>query len=280
VITQTDVELADGRTVHVYDTDGGRDLAVFWLHGTPSAGAPPEPLFAAAARLGIRWVSYDRPGYGRSTRRPGRNVGSSAWDVAEIADSLGIGRFAVLGHSAGGSHALACGTLLPDRVVAVVGVAGLAPFGADGLNWFGDMAAIIQTELRAAAGGRATLEDYLSSAGFDPDSFTPADHAALAAEWSWLTRVSRRGMATDEGGWADDNLACVSAWGCDPAQSTVPVLIVHGDEDKMVPCSHGEWLANHCPDAELRLCRGDGHVSVLCHAEAALGWVRDRAERD
>ncbi len=66
-MTEADLELSDGRTLHVYDTgadDGGGRLAVFWHHGTPNIGAPPEPLFAAAAQLGIRWVSYDRPGYG------------------------------------------------------------------------------------------------------------------------------------------------------------------------------------------------------------------------
>jgi pimeloyl-ACP methyl ester carboxylesterase len=69
VVTETDLALSDGRTLHVYDTaaDGAAaGLVVFWHHGTPNTGAPPEPLFPAAARLGIRWVSFDRPGYGAS----------------------------------------------------------------------------------------------------------------------------------------------------------------------------------------------------------------------
>ena len=48
------------------------------LHRQRDIGAPPKPLFEAAERLGIRWLSYDRPGYGESTRRPGRNVASAA----------------------------------------------------------------------------------------------------------------------------------------------------------------------------------------------------------
>jgi hypothetical protein len=48
VVTETDLKLRDGRTVHVYDSAGehkGQDrLAVFWQHGTPNLGAPPEPL--------------------------------------------------------------------------------------------------------------------------------------------------------------------------------------------------------------------------------------------
>ncbi|HUX74956.1 MAG TPA: hypothetical protein VMV25_13830 [Steroidobacteraceae bacterium] len=70
MLKETDLNLGDSRTLHVYDTGGddadGR-LAVFWHHGTPNIGTPPAPLFPAAARNGMRWVSYDRPGYGGST---------------------------------------------------------------------------------------------------------------------------------------------------------------------------------------------------------------------
>ncbi len=77
MVTETDLELGDGRALHAYDagTDGADDrLAVFWHHGPLNVGAPPEPLFPAAEELGIRWVSYDRPGYGGSTPRPDREV--------------------------------------------------------------------------------------------------------------------------------------------------------------------------------------------------------------
>ena len=139
---ETDVKLAEGRVLHVYDTGSEVEdsLTVFWHHGTPNIGAPPRPLFRLSDQLGIRWVSHDRPGYGGSTPVPGRTVASAAADVAAVADSLSIQRFAVMGHSGGSAHALACGTLLPDRVVAVVAVSGLAPYRADGLDWFAGMA--------------------------------------------------------------------------------------------------------------------------------------------
>jgi alpha/beta hydrolase fold len=104
MVTESNLGLAGGRTIHVYDTgaeDRDARLAVFWHHGTPNIGAPPEPLFPAAARLGIRWVSYDRPGHGGSTPCPGRDVASEAADAAAVADALGIGQFAVMGHSGG-----------------------------------------------------------------------------------------------------------------------------------------------------------------------------------
>jgi hypothetical protein len=63
VIKETDLKLADGRTLHCYDSGDVGGLTVFWHHGSPNTGTPPEPLFRAAAERGIRWVSYDRPGY-------------------------------------------------------------------------------------------------------------------------------------------------------------------------------------------------------------------------
>ncbi|MDQ5810206.1 MAG: alpha/beta hydrolase [Actinomycetota bacterium] len=282
MVTETDLELSDGRTLHVYDTgtddaDGAR-LAVFWHHGTPNIGAPPEPLFPAAARLGIRWVSYDRPGYGGSSPHPDRNVASAAAHVSSIADALGIDRFALMGHSGGAPHALACGALLPERVLGVVSVAGLAPFGAEGLDWFAGMAASGAAELRAAAEGRAALEDYLEFTEFDPEMFSPADHAALSGAWSWLNSVVGPAVEGGPGGLIDDDLAYVAPWGFDPAQVIAPVLLVHGGWDRVVPSSHSEWLARRCPSAEPWLCPDDGHISILGSSAAALEWLREHAE--
>ena len=280
---QADLELSDGRRLHFYDTGADHAdsrLAVFWHHGTPNIGAPPEPLLPAAARTGIRWVSHDRPGYGGSTPQPGRDVASAAADVASIADALGIGQFAVMGHSGGATHALACAALLPERVLGAVCVAGLAPFDADGLDWFAAMAPRGAAELRAAAGGRAALESCLASTEFDPEMFTPADHAALAGAWSWLARVAGQAIAGGPGGMVDDDLAYVAPWGFDPGQVTAPVLLVHGGQDRIVPSLHGEWLARHIRNAELWLRPDEGHVSVLSSAAAAMDWLREHASAE
>jgi len=278
VVTETDVELPGGRTLHVYDTAGkdGR-LAVLWHHGTPNLGPPPEPLFPAADRLGIRWVSYDRPGYGGSTPHPGRDLASAAADVAGIADALEIGRFAVMGHSGGSNHALASGALLAARVLGAVCMSGLAPLHGEGLDWFAGMAAAGAAELGAATRGRAALVDHLSTTDFDPEQFTPADHAALAGAWSWLGDVAERALTGGLGGMVDDDLAYVAPWGFDPAEVRVPVLLVHGGQDRVVPSGHARWMAGRITSAELWLRPEDGHVSVLGSAEAALGWLRERA---
>ena len=281
MIHEFDLELAGGRTLHVYDTGGAANgderLAVFWHHGTPNIGAPPAPLFPPADRLGIRWVSFDRPGYGGSTTCPNRDMALVAADVGKVADALGIDRFAVMGHSGGGSFALACGALLPERVCGVVSVAGVAPFDAAWLDWFAGMVVSGVASLRAAAAGRAAKEQYEASADYDPEMFTPADHAALAGEWAWLGSVVEPALAAGPGGLIDDDLSYVAPWGCDPSEVTAPTLLLHGERDRVVPSAHSAWLARRCPAAELRLFPDDGHISVLTRTAAALDWLRAHA---
>ncbi len=297
VVKETDLTLSDGRRLHVYDTGadanatggdgtgtGGTDgggagarVAVFWHHGTPNTGAPPEPLFPASGDCRIRWVSYDRPGYGPSTPRPGRNMASAAGDVAAIADALGLRQFAVMGHSSGCAYALACAALLPERVLAAACLAPPAPIDAGGLDWFAGMMPSGIAKLRTAARGRAALEEYLAATDFDPETFTPADHAALAGDWSWMAGVAGQAIAGPPDGMLDDELANAAPWGFDPGQVRAPLLIVHGERDRILPSSHGKWLAGRCPTAELWLRPDDGHISVLSSAAAALGWLRSHA---
>jgi pimeloyl-ACP methyl ester carboxylesterase len=288
VVTEADIRLADGRVLHAYDAradgiSGGPGLpgslaVVFWLHGSPNVGSPPEPLFAAAKANGLRWVSYDRPGYGGSSPHDGRTVASAAADVAAVADALGIGRFGVLGHSGGGPHALACAALLPERVIAAVSVSAPAPFDADGLDWFEGWSPGIAAENRAAADGRAALEAHW--AGAEPEDmsafFTETDMAALDGNWSWLAGVAGQAMEQGSEGLMEDTLAAAKPWEFRPAAIGVPVLIMHGATDKMVPYAHAEWLAAHCQAAELRAVPDAGHITVLDSAPQALSWLAAR----
>jgi pimeloyl-ACP methyl ester carboxylesterase len=279
-VLEHDIELPDGRNLHYYDTltEGGAEpaLAVFWLHGSPNLGEPPVPLFASAEKRGLRWVSYDRPGYGGSTERTGRDVASAADDVAAVARALGLARFAVLGHSGGGAHALACAALLPEQVAGVVSISALAPYNAPGLDYFAGMG--VAAELKAAFEGRAELEHELTTSEFDPEVFTPADRAALEGDWTWLNGVAGKALEQGLTGFIDDDLAAVRPWGFEVSAVGGPVLLIHGEEDRMVPVSHSRWLAEHVPGAELRVSPGAGHVSVLsAEGDAALEWLRERA---
>jgi pimeloyl-ACP methyl ester carboxylesterase len=285
-VIENSAVLSDGRTLHHYDTADeagdqhgeGADLVVVWFHGTPNLGEPPQPLFAAAAERRIRFVSYERPGYATSTEQPGRDVAAAVDDVAAVVDALGVGRFAVFGHSGGGPHALACAALLPDRVIAAVDISGIAPYGVEGLDYFAGTHPSGEAELRAAVLGREELAACLESSEFDPEIFTPADLAALENNWAWLAGVAGKALEGGLTGMIDDDLAAVRPWGFDPAAIKVPVLICHGEQDRMVPIGHSRWLADRIPGAQLRTYPGDGHVSVLDSAAvSALDWIRAQA---
>jgi pimeloyl-ACP methyl ester carboxylesterase len=271
-LREIDVALPDGRTVHAYDSGGSPDaLAVCWHHGTPNIGAPPSPLLDR----GVRWFSADRAGYGGSTPLPGRTVGSVATDVEAVADALGIERFALMGHSGGSPHALACAALLADRVVATVAISGLAPRDAEGLDWNAGMAAAGVASLHAAGRGRVARE-ALEEAGEELDfGFTPEDEEALGSRWAWFLDVVRPAIAAGPAAAIDDDLAVVAPWDFDPAHVSSPVLVVHGDADRVVPASHGQWLAGRIPGAELWVRAGDGHITVMDAAADALDWLED-----
>jgi pimeloyl-ACP methyl ester carboxylesterase len=273
---ELDVVLPDGRSLHAYDSrgdDDGNRLVVIWHHGTPNIGLPPEPLFAASTREGIAWVGYDRPGYGGSDPHPGRDVGSAARDVAALADALGIRRFAAMGHSGGGPHALACAALLPERVAAVVVGASLAPLGADGLDWFVGMGPTAEASLRAALAGRVAKERFEAAAQEAGPDFVAADWQALEGAWSWFGKVVGPALRSGPAPLIDDDLAYVAPWGFDPSAITAPALVLHGELDRVVPATHGMWLANRIAGAELRLAPNEGHISVLRHAGDAIAWL-------
>jgi pimeloyl-ACP methyl ester carboxylesterase len=280
IMLEVDVAAADGRVLHAYDsspTGSADELVLLWHGGTPNTGAPPEPLFDVAHSLGIRWIGYDRPSYGGSSPHRGATVASTAADASRVADHLGIERFAVLGHSGGGPRALACAALLADRVPAAVSISAPAPWPAAGLDFFAGMSDGTTRELRAAARGRAELAQVLAANEFDPESFIAADYAALDGNWSWFNGIVQAATANGPDGMIEDDLAAMAPWGFDLAEITTPTLIMHGAADRMVPSSHAEWLAAHCPTAELRLLTGEGHISVLKFASDALAWIRDRA---
>ena len=180
----------------------------------------------------------------------------------------------MLGHSGGGPHALACAALLGDRVIATVSVSGLAPF-TDGHEdtWYAGMFPGGQAEMRAARAGRAELEALLAKGKYDPEMFTPADHAALEGDWKWILDIVGPALDNGLGGMIDDDLAYTRPWGCDPAAIAVPTLLLHGTEDRVDPISHSESLARQIPNAILRISPGDGHVSILCQAAGAVAWL-------
>jgi pimeloyl-ACP methyl ester carboxylesterase len=275
MVKRLELDLADGRRLVAYDagtTGASAALTLVWHHGSPQTGALLEPLVAAAAARNIRLVSYARPSYGGSSPNRGRDVASAAADVAQVADALHIDRFAVMGASGGGPHALACAALLPDRVIGAVALASPAPF-TESFDWYAGMAS--PDALRAAAAGRVARERYAATDEFDPNSFTSADWAALAGTWASLGRDAELAGQDGAEGLIDDDLAFAAPWGFDVATISSPVLLVQGGEDRVIPPGHADALLRAIPTAELWLRPRDGHVLVLGACPVGMDWLRN-----
>ncbi|MGJ4843205.1 alpha/beta fold hydrolase [Leifsonia sp. Le1] len=261
----------DGRTVRFFDSGAsGAGATVLWHHGTPQTGAIIAPIAAAAEAAGLRVVSVARPGYPGSAERPDRSVADAAADALLVLDELGIDRFATVGASGGGPHALACAALAPDRVSAVATIASLAPrWESD--DWFAGMAS--PDALLTAVLGRDARLRHAEHAEFDESSFTDRDWAALSADWAPLGADAQAGAAEGPAGESDDDVAYVSDWGFDPADITAPALLVHGKADRVVPVAHTLALLESIPNADLLLRPRDGHVSVLATLPLVFAWA-------
>src|SRR4029079_13152798 len=150
------IHIPDGRTLTLREGGDPGGVPLFVHHGTPGSSLLYEPHLEDAAARGIRLLSYDRPGYGLSTRQPGRDIASCAADVAALCDALEIERLLTWGVSGGGPHALALAALLPDRVAAAAALASVAPFDADGLDFTAGMGEQNVASMSTALAGEAT----------------------------------------------------------------------------------------------------------------------------
>ena len=271
------VKTRDGRVLNVAEDGEKGGKAVFALHGTPGSLILYGPHVGDASRRGIRLISYDRPGYGGSTPYEGRRVAAAAGDVAAIADSLGVDRFAVWGVSGGGPHALACAALLSERVVAAACLASPAPYPSDGLDWMAGQGEDNVAEFTASLAGPERLAEFLGPQragllGAEPEEIArmweslipPVDREVMAGRLgTFLASNIKDALRLGVEGWKEDDLAFVGDWGFRLSDISVPLLLMQGSHDKMVPFAHGRWLAERIRGVEARLTADDGHLTLF-----------------
>ncbi|HTY71943.1 MAG TPA: alpha/beta hydrolase [Actinomycetes bacterium] len=254
-------------------------LPVVVHHGTPGSASPSREWLRSTAEHGLRLVTYERGGYGGSSRRPGRRVVDCAGDVVALLDAIGAEVCLTYGRSGGGPHALATAALLPERVLAAASVAGVAPFGGPGMSreeWLAGMGEDNVEEFDAALAGEDVLRPWLEAQrpamlSLDQDAVTAAMHSLLpqvdlavfTGEFAEDTlRSFARALAPGVDGWLDDDLEFTRDWGFDLTSIEPPVALWQGSADLMVPFAHGQWLADHVSGAEVHLVEGEGHWSI------------------
>jgi pimeloyl-ACP methyl ester carboxylesterase len=288
----TVLDLPDGRRIEFLEGGDPSGALVVVHHATPGSAVLDPEWSADAGARGLRLVTYARPGYGDSTRHPGRRVADAAADVAALADHCGADRFLTWGWSGGGPHALACAALLPDRVVAAATLASVGPYGAPGLDFLAGMGpGNIEEFSVVLAGGEAAIRAFAVPQAavlgavraedlVEPMAahLTEVDREALAGPLSaTLAAQLRAAFRHGPDGWVDDDLAFVGPWGFDVAEIRVPVLLWQGREDAMVPPTHGAWLAQRIPGVEAHLSDTDGHLTLATTRLPGIQeWLRAR----
>lgn len=278
---------ADGARILRYCCYGPADgLPVVSLTGTPGTHWERPDVIAAIEQAGLQVAVPDRPGYGGSTRQPGRTVASVAADVRMIADAHDWPRFAVTGFSGGGPHALACAALLAGRVTCCAAIATPAPHGDGGVDGFADRTPGQAEDFRLALRGEHELRPYLRArssdalAKFEQDNPTPLpDPARTPSSASGLPATDpgrpvrvRAMFAGGLDGWVDDYIALVHPWGFDLADIRAPVSIWHCTADTRVPRAHTDWLLAHLPTARGHEYSG-GHDPSDVSNRQILGWI-------
>jgi pimeloyl-ACP methyl ester carboxylesterase len=280
VSVECSIPVGDGRVLayREYGDPGGS--VVVNCHGGLLCGLDVAPFDATARKMGLRILSPDRPGLGRSSALPGRATDDWAADVRALLDGLSIERAAVFGWSMGGQYALACAALLPDRVSRTAVIAGCLPLDND--ETFGALNGMDRRLTRLAqhhpALAAATFRTLGEIARHAPETWAhltlrgtePNEASAIEALPDPGIAVAAAAALSGGEGMVDEYRAWARPWGFRAADVASPVTIWHGDADQLVPPAWAEQFAHSLPDARLHRVQGAGHFLGYTHTEEVL----------
>lgn len=277
--------LADGRTLAYAEYGDSQGTPVFFFHGSPGSRLfrPPDEV---TKRLEIRLICAERPGYGDSTFQPNRRILDWPNDVASLADALKLDSFAVVGHSGGGPHTLACAYALPRRVKAVVVVAGAGPIDAPGatdgmatLNWF----AFKFGQYLPWSIGYAIIRRVYGEAAADPVKAIDRDKETrplVDNQIFDIPEIRELCIQSDKEAYrhglqafAWDARLITRPWGFSLDEIKAPVHLWHGTVDNSTSIAMARYMAQKIPNGKLTVCDGEGHMLLIPRWEEILNTL-------
>ena len=275
--TDNELTLPDGRRLG-YAAYGPEDgWPILFFHGIPGSRHSSHSAGLVGETHGARVIAFDRPGYGLSDPRPGRQIHHWPEDVGEALDVLGIDRFSVFGYSGGGPFAMATAVAMPDRVASLTNVSAMGPVYTpeaelrltrrQRLKRFvgANVPAIVRFQSwRAARSIRRDVGAFLAeraAGAADEDRMQierPAINAVMRQD---LLASVRRGGGT----LAHEMRLMARPWQFDLTAVRAPMQIWHGTDDGVVPLWLAESVASRIPHAETRYLSDLGHLLLLSH---------------
>jgi pimeloyl-ACP methyl ester carboxylesterase len=274
--------LKDGRTLAYAEFGDLTGKPVFFYHGTPGSRffRPPD---RTTEEQGVHLITVDRPGYGLSTFQAGRRILDWPGDVAQLASHLGIGRFAVAGHSGGGPYVAACAYALPERVTAAAILSGAGPveapdatLGMSRLNkagfTFGKYIPWPLWHFLMWTIYHRRRDDPAASMDSENGRRPPADDIQIlqtevrAACLESEIEAFRPGLR----GFAWDARLLTTDWGFRLEGIKVPVHLWHGSADDLTSIGMARYIADKIPHAHLTICENEAHLLLFPHWEEIL----------
>jgi pimeloyl-ACP methyl ester carboxylesterase/Flp pilus assembly protein TadD len=282
------MRLGDGRWLAYVEFGDPEGTPVICCHGTPGSRLTYLDEEDVAKRLHLRLVAPDRPGYGLSDSQPRGTVLDWADDVAELADHLGIERFAVLSVSGGGPYAAACAYKMPERVTRLALVSSPAPLSAPGVWKAMSRLSHLRVRITRHLPGPALdkLHDFAArlarryadqSLLADPKRYPLVDRSKMERRvltptfLEELVEPYRKGGA----GHARDDKLIVRPWGFPVDVIHVETYVWHGELDTLAPPAMGRYLANAIPRCHANFFPGEGHLVMNAHQEEILRALAD-----
>jgi pimeloyl-ACP methyl ester carboxylesterase len=269
------IQLRDGRRLGYAEYGASAGKPVFFFHGLPGSRLFRHPDDSLARSAGVRILAPDRPGMGLSDYKPGYTLLDWPDDVADLADALGIERFAVVGFSGGGPYVAACAFKLPHCLTAAGIISGIGPLDAPGalegmlssnrvgyrvgrwMPWFW-----WRLIFRLYYGGVRRRPERLARMSKEEPR---ADHAAFARpgvremfirNFAEAFRQSTEGAARD--GWLLSR-----PWGFGLEEIETPVFLWQGEEDVVVTPAMARHMEAKIPGCRATFLPGEGHLLFL-----------------
>jgi pimeloyl-ACP methyl ester carboxylesterase len=289
-MTHQKIQTSDGRTLSFADYGKPSDIAVLCCHGGPGSRMEAKRYAQAASEASFRLIGIDRPGYGGTTALPGRSICDWTHDALAIANHLGLQKFFTQGNSTGGSYSLATASVAPERVLGVLVCCGMSD-----MSWANEVdearmdnaLPIWNTPDRNTA--IAVAADQFGDKGekmmeINPDVpplFSPPDMAAIMDPAFAANDPTNESFAQGVVGYADDRIADgpANGWSSfDISRVRCPVIVIHGEQDWIVPIAHARHTVSILKNAELRTFPEHGHLSVGAEAVNSLIDLRSKTD--
>lgn len=271
------IRLHDGRKLAYAEYGDSQGWPVLHFHGWPGSRLEGKFFAEEAAKRGVRMIGVDRPGIGLSDFKPGRRVLDWPADVVELADQLGLGRFAVQGWSGGGPYVLACAYKIPKHLSACGLMACVGPAHLDKQGMLLGMRITLMLGQNAPwllapwvwlTWGRygsdvrrleAALQSFTGSLPKpDQEVYARQENTRTVAES--MAEAARQGVR----GLAYDARLLGQPWGFELKDIKLErVHLWHGELDANVPAGMALGVAQAILQSRIKTYPGEGHLSLI-----------------